>query len=238
MKKKNYIFQFKQFSVIHEKSAMKVGVDAVLLGSWIDLTDNQRVLDVGTGCGVIALMATQKNNTAFIDAIEIDKNAFIEASQNFANSLWNNRLNAINIDFLEFNSENLYDHIISNPPFFSNSLQSTCQERNLARHTDTLPLKKLIKKSASLLKKDGKFSVILPFSEKNSFIEDCLAQNLFLSRQLKVHTDEKSDAKRILLEFSTKKSDIISQELFIYKADRSDYTSEYKKLTQDFYLNF
>ncbi len=132
-------FQFKQFELFDDRSTMKIGTDAVLLGAWSNVENASRILDVGTGSGIIALMLAQRSNT-LVDAIEIDKNSARQAVDNFKLSVWENKLQVYNTSFQTFAASNTstYDLIVSNPPFFADALKSDKSHRNLARHTDTL----------------------------------------------------------------------------------------------------
>ncbi len=162
---RNNWFEFKQFRIEQQKAAMKVGTDGVLLGAWTPIVDAQRILDVGTGTGLIALMLAQRSN-ARIDAVEIDKLASEEAEFNFAQSPWNDRLNVFNTNFQVF--VNLpfvpYDLIVSNPPFFINSLKTKCAALSVARHDEMLSFDQLITGAKRLLSNTGRFCVIIPFA--------------------------------------------------------------------------
>jgi tRNA1Val (adenine37-N6)-methyltransferase len=152
-------FRFKQFSVDDSKCAMKVGTDAVLLGAWADVTCAETILDIGTGCGLIALMAAQRSN-AHITAIDIDESTTLQSKENFLSSPWHDRLEAIHIE--QFQPDYLFDLIICNPPFFKNALKTPFHERNLARHNDSLSFESLVSHVNILLSENGKFFFILP----------------------------------------------------------------------------
>ena len=139
------IFQFKKFSVKQDNSSMKVGTDAVLLGCWTQLRQiDKQLLEVGTGCGVISLIIAQRYNFVNIDAIDIDKASILDAKDNFNYSPWNNRLSAINDSLQTYNPDKQYDIIVSNPPYFNNSLQCPNNQRSVARHTNTLSYNDLL----------------------------------------------------------------------------------------------
>ena len=146
----NNFFQFKQFRIIQEKAAMKVGIDGVLLGSWARLNEANHLLDVGTGTGLVALMAAQRSE-AFIDAVELEIDAAAEANMNFQNSKWASRIRLSVGAFQNFEADKKYDHIISNPPFFENSPKSNDLKRTQARHSESLCLKELLGKAELLL---------------------------------------------------------------------------------------
>ncbi len=228
-------FIFKQFTVHQDQTAMKVGTDAVLLGAWAEVKKASTILDVGTGTGILSLMAAQRNPNASITAIEIEKNAFKQASYNFQNATWASRLNLHHISFQNFTSHELFDCIISNPPFFDNQHFSIDETRTLARHTTHLSYETLIQKTASLLKPSGQFHVILPFQSENHLIDLAQKVNLFPTQILRVRGNVKSPLKRSLLTFCFSKKTIQEDELTI-ELSRHHYTEEYIRLTKDFYL--
>lgn len=236
MQKKNS-FQFKNFSITQENTAMKVGTDGVLLGAWSKAKEGN-VLDIGTGTGLIALMLAQRTKTALIDTIEIDEAASKEAQKNFNNSAWKARLTSINSSLQNYQPQKKYDLIISNPPFFIDATKAPDFNRNNARHTDTLSFEELIKAAKLLLTDDGILSLILPTNEANLFIELTHNSTLFLKRKCLVKPNPNKAAKRILMEFSFSKTEIIEDELTIETETRHQYTNEYKTLTKDFYLKF
>jgi len=232
----NNYFQFKQFKIIQEKSAMKVGTDGVLLGAWLEVLNSKNILDVGSGTGLIALMLAQKSN-AQIEAVEINKDAFSEAKQNIINSKWTRRINIFNISFQEFcKSNKKFDLIVSNPPFFINSLQSEKTDRTIARHNKELSHTDLLSGVNSILTKNGKLCLILPYSQADSFLNLAKNYNLFCTRKTTVKPTQYKDANRVLLELERKKQDINEEILIIEDKGRHQYSDEYIKLTEDFYL--
>jgi tRNA1Val (adenine37-N6)-methyltransferase len=228
-------FKFKKFEVSQDKSAMKIGTDGVLLGSWSDLENSRNILDIGCGTGLICLMAAQRNPSSIIKGIELEINAFKQATENCKKSKWNNRISIIHSSLQAFNSSSKFDLIISNPPFFSGSTESKYSERNLARNTHTLSFKYLIEKSKALMNKNGKFVVIIPFESKNKFRDLANNNNLFLNKICFIKGNISSPIKRIMMEFSFTKSELIKEELTI-EVDRHQYTKEYISLCKDFYL--
>lgn len=218
---------------------MKVGTDAVMLGAWADLTGVTSVLDVGTGCGILALMAAQRSD-AQITAIDVHAGAIRQAELNFANSPWYERLNAEASDFnhhMERAGIN-YDYIISNPPFFINSLKTPSFSRNLARHSDdSLPVELLIAGASRLLQQAGRFGIVFPALQAHSFISKASENGLILKRRIDVKPFPHSEANRVLLEFSFSSQPVESNELVI-REHPGLYTLEYRNLTTDFYLNF
>lgn len=228
-------FKFKQFEVAQDKSAMKIGTDGVLLGSWSDLENSRNILDIGCGTGLICLMAAQRNPLSFIKGIELEVNAFKQATENCKKSKWSNRISIIHSSLQSFNSSLKFDLIISNPPFFSGSTESEDSERNLARNTHKLPFKYLIEKSKALLDKNGKFIVIIPFASKTKFCDLADNNNLFLNKICFIKGNISSPIKRIMMEFSFANSKLIKEELTI-EVERHQYTKEYISLCKDFYL--
>lgn len=234
----NDYFKFKQFVIHQEKCAMKVGTDGVLLGAWTDCTNAHNVLDIGTGTGLIALMIAQGSN-AKIDAVEIDDEACKQAKENVINSPWKDQVQIINKSFQEFESiNNKYDLIVSNPPYFQNSLYASNEKRTDARHNSNLELDDLISGALKLLSEKGKLSIILPYLEGTMFILKAAENGLYCVRQTKVLPKPDKEPKRLLLEFMKEKMPLVEQELIIELNKRHEYSDAYKNLTKDFYLAF
>lgn len=236
---RNSYFQFKQFKIIQEKAAMKVGTDGVLLGAWVDVQNEKNILDIGTGTGVMALMMAQRT-TAKITGIEIEKNAAEEAAKNAKHSPWNNRVYIENISFQQFAkvTSKTFDLIISNPPFFINDQKSKDNNLAIAKHNDLLPLPDLITGSKKLLDEKGKLAVILPVIPAQRFIELANQNGLFLNRLTMVRPNSQKKVHRYLMEFSKNKITGETDKLAIHEDDSSDFTQKYKSLTSKFYLNF
>lgn len=228
-------FTFKQFDVYQDQTAMKVGTDAVLLGAWADIEKASTVLDIGTGTGIISLMVAQRNPNTSITAIEIEENAFKQASYNFQISKWNSRLKIYHTSLQSFQSSELFDAIISNPPFFNDYYFSIDNKRTLARHTTHLSYKTLIQKTASLLKKSGQFHVVIPFQSESNFIEQAQKFMLFPTKILRVRGNKQTPLKRSLITFCFFSKAIQEKELTI-EISRHHYTEEYINLTREFYL--
>ena len=236
---RNNYFQFKQFKIIQEKSAMKVGTDGALLGAWVNVAETRNILDVGAGTGLIALMLAQRS-TAKVVGIEIEQNAAEEAGENVRSSPWEERVSIENVAFQDFkNSCNKkFDLIVSNPPFFSNSYKNEMKNRAIARHNDLLPFSELISGALNLLKEKGRLAVILPNIPGNEFIELAKQKGLFLARLTEVKPNAIKGSNRFLMEFTTENRIPVINNLEIYLEDGSDYTDSYKELTRDFYLKF
>lgn len=233
---KNNYFEFKQFKVIHEKSAMKVGIDGVLLGAWSNFDNCQRILDIGTGTGLLSLMAAQRSK-AIIDAVEIDSDAAMEAELNFSNSGWSERLNVSKMSFQDFETDKRYDHIISNPPFFENSLKPNDEKRLKARHTDSLSLDELLAKAKQYLRDDGSISLILPADKDDQLAKMVEMKGLFVKRKCFVHPFISKKPNRILIELLTMPCESSTNKIIIRNEETHLYSEEYKSLTTDFYLS-
>jgi tRNA1Val (adenine37-N6)-methyltransferase len=235
------IFYFKQFSVKQEKSGLKIGTDAVILGALSEVNpDVELILDVGTGTGVIALMMAQKKNcTTTIIGIEINKSAAQEATSNFLNSKWNHNLTCLNISFQEF-SKHYYkniDLIISNPPYFNNSLKSKSAEKRTAKHTDELNFYELIENSSKLLSPAGELHVIIPANEFEHFCSIANKNRLFVKKVVWIKSTELSKIMRAVIFFSFVDSIKTEHTIVVRKLEDNNYTDQYKILTKDYYLN-
>jgi len=230
----NPYFRFKQFTVYHDLCAMKVGTDGVLLGAWADCKQAKTILDVGTGSGLIALMLAQRSE-AKVYSIDIDENACKQAKINFDNSPFFNRLTIEKCAFQLWNPPLHFDLIVSNPPYFSDSLKSPDSGRNFARHNDSLFFSELIKKSISILNPGGKLAVILPLSGFDGFQSLAMENHLFLCRKTFVSSLAHKPPKRILLEYSNKEMECKENLLVIEKSPKI-YSEEYIGLIGGFYL--
>lgn len=231
-------FDCKQFSVQQEKSAMKIGTDSILLGSWATGTNPSMVLDIGTGTGILALMMAQKFSGSKTMAVEIDENPFEEAKLNFKNSPWSDRIEAVHSSIQDFakTSDDLYDLIICNPPFFSGGTLSENSERATVRHTVKLAHGDLLRTTRSLLSKEGVFCLITPLIEGLRFEEMAKTYNYNLREKVEVSSFRDQPAERLLLKFSKSEcQEPQSSKLHIYEKV-GEYSDEYKDLTKDYYL--
>jgi len=237
----NDFFKFKQFTIRQNACPMKVGTDGVLLGAWVNVEETTlRILDVGTGTALIAIMLAQRSPLAQIDAVEVDEAAAAQAKQNAESSPWASRLNIVHQNFNDFarNSTSRYDLIVSNPPYFKQSLASPDKGRTTARHTEKLLHEELISGSLNLLAEQGKLAVVMPCVEGNIFIALAEKAGLYCHRKLNVSTKKDRPVKRLLMEFSRSKEKLEEQNLYIENSDPSSFTAEYQALTKDFYLKF
>lgn len=214
---------------------MKVGTDGVLLGAWCDVDNASRVLDVGTGCGLMALMVAQRNSQAVIQGIDIDVNAIDEARFNFNASPWGGRLSAELADFNIY-SAGCYDLIVSNPPFFTNGVLPPSDGRTHARHTTTLTYESLLGRCRKLLAPGGRIAIVTPADVELAVRRCVVEQGLGLRRFTRVVPVDGAPVKRLLWELVVGDSVTTVSTLTISHKDRS-YTDEYRELTCDFYLD-
>lgn len=220
---------------------MKVGTDAVLLGAWASAADATKILDIGCGCGIIALMLAQRSEKAFVYAIDIDKPSVCQAAENIRNSPWPDRLKAEAASLQDFtvNTALRFDLIVSNPPFFNRSLPAPDCRRNQARHTGSLTHDELIRSASSLLLNSGRIALVLPLSEAEYCIKTAQDHDLHLHRKTLVFPKPHSAAKRVLLEFTRQKPlNLYCSELTIETELRHDYSPDFIDLLKDFYLKF
>ena len=244
-------FRFKQFTVWHDRCAMKVGTDGVLLGAWAPanpFTPNPltRILDIGTGSGLIALMLAQRFPEASIDAIDIDEAAVEQARENFAVSPWTDRLHAFHARLQDWQNHPLqitnykYDLIVSNPPYFQNSLKNPDKGRQTARHTDTLSYAELLRHSARLLTEKGLLALVLPAEAEQEVRGLAAAELLSLTRITRVYSKESKPARRVLLEFeksTSRDTDIsMTEDSLVLENEIGGRSAAYQELTKDFYL--
>jgi tRNA1Val (adenine37-N6)-methyltransferase len=231
-------FEFKEFKIYQDKSLMKIGTDGVLLGAWANIHQTQRALDIGAGTGVIAIMLAQRKQDLQVDAVEIDEASFLQCRENMEKSPWSERLQVFHQSIQEYSqaTQEKYDLIISNPPFFSGGTLSASNGRNKVRHTVKLPNGELLRAVRKLLLPQGRFSLILPYLEGLRFQELALSYNLHCSRITEVRPKAEKPIERLLLEFAKEEVEMEKKELVIQYEGRNNYTEGYIELTRDFYL--
>lgn len=223
---------------------MKIGTDGVLLGAWCRaLPTDKHLLDIGTGTGVIALQLAQRtiHIQSRVDAVEIDHTAYLKAQENFDRSEWAERLKLHCLalqTFAQNTPPSSFDHIVSNPPYFVDSLTSPDAGRTQARHTRSLSYSELIAACNTLLKPDGRISLILPAAEGEIMTGIALRGGFHLSRRTEVWSTPRSGPKRLLLEFSRHECVTETSSLVIEDAGPGSFSEEYRALTRDFYLYF
>ncbi|MCU0461529.1 MAG: methyltransferase [Bacteroidales bacterium] len=234
----NNYFSFKYFTVYQDQCAFKVGTDGVLLGAAADVSGAKQILDIGTGTGLIALMMAQRSN-AGITAIEPDHDSFIQACSNVNNSKWAPRIRVVNESLQEFDPHEIkFDLIVSNPPFFSDSLRNPDMAKASARHNDTLRNKDLLEGAARLMAEGGRLQVIMPYVEGNILIAEAQEYGLYCNSMLKIKPLPTSEIRRLILTFSKQRQKATERFLTIEHGRRHEFTEEYKNLTKDFYLKF
>jgi tRNA1Val (adenine37-N6)-methyltransferase len=214
---------------------MKVGTDGTLLGAWADVTNAKRILDIGTGTGLIALMLAQRSVNAKIEAIEVDSAAMEDAEENFANSPWSNRLTLHHLRVQDFNPPEKFDLIVSNPPYFIASYKPSDGKRVTARHTESLTFGELINVSRNLLTNDGRLSIVLPAVEGQHFIELAELNGFYCSRKWTFRTRLEKPVERLLLEFTRKRHGCETGEILLYSSGEN-WSEIYITMTREFYL--
>jgi tRNA1Val (adenine37-N6)-methyltransferase len=218
---------------------MKIGTDGILLGAWCSIKeDSNKILDIGSGTGVVSLMLAQRSNALIIDSVEVENNAYKQTVENFENSDWSDRLFCYHSTFQDFAKElegEKYDLIVSNPPFYTDNFETTNIPRNRARFTSSLSFTELIIGVSKILSKQGKFTTIIPFKEEINFIGIAEEEKIFINKICRVKGNKTSVIKRSLLTFSFYKKKINISSLTIEK-HRHSYTKDYINLTKDFYI--
>lgn len=230
-------FRFREFSVDHSKSTMRVGTDAVVLGAWTEIGQKvNHILEVGTGCGIISLMLAQRSS-AKIDAIDIHKESVEEASANFQSSPWPDRLQAIHSSLKDYadKSKVKYDLIVSNPPFFQNSYLPADEKLTISKHLTTIDFKGFLKDTFRLLGPKGMLSVILPYQERKVFIENAEAAGYSISKKLRIFPREGKDPNRTIHIYSKENQDRVYFYNIALRNPDGQFSDEYKILTQEFH---
>ena len=235
----NNYFKFKQFAVHQEHAPFKVTTDSVLLGAWARLEGAKRILDIGTGTGILALMAAQRTD-ADIVAIEPEPGSYMQAGLNIADSKWHGRITLINIDLQSYfpGDDLLFDAIITNPPFFINSLLNPDGAKARARHSRTLGHRELLEAVLRLMAPSGSLHLVLPVNEAGRLIEMAAPTGLYCQRRLWVKPTPLTPSSRALMTLGRSKSKIEESTIVIEKGGRHNFSDEYVSLTKDFYLKF
>lgn len=232
------IFKFKQFIIRQDKAAFKVGTDGVLLGASADIAGVARILDIGTGTGLIALMMAQRCD-AMITAIEPDNESYLQACENVFNSLWNNRIRVVNCSLQDFEpGDEKFDLIVTNPPFFIDSLRNPDPAGSMARHNVTIGHSDIIDAALRLMNDKGRMELIMPYPEGSLFIALSAEKGLFCNRIIKVRPLPSAPVKRLIMSLSRNRELVSERFLTIEKGKRHEYSDDYIDLTRDFYLRF
>jgi tRNA1Val (adenine37-N6)-methyltransferase len=235
----NNYFTFKKFTIVQEKSLFKVGTDGVLLGACADLSGAKRILDVGTGTGLIALMAAQRSEASIV-ALEPDPGSFNEASSNVSNSEWTKRITLINSGFQNYSSEQpeSFDVVLSNPPYFRDSLLNPDDSKSSTRHTYSLGPEEILQGAMKLLTPVGSLQLILPYTEGTLFIAEASWYGFYCNRIIRVRSVPTGNVKRLILKLERTRKQVSEKFLTIGTGIRHQFTEEYKEFTKDFYLRF
>ena len=234
----NNYFNFKQFTIYQDKSAFKVGTDGVLLGAYTDVTGVNRILDIGSGTGLISIMLAQRCE-AEITAIEPDDESYIQTCENVSRCDWHERIKVEHTDLQNLNQvQGKFDLIVTNPPFFSDSLKSPDLRKSFARHTDSLTSDGILEGVSKLLEDEGRLQLILPYVEGNVFIAEANKYGLYCNNILKIKPLPSSEIRRLILTFSKNQIKPAESFLTIEHGRRHEFTEEYKNLTKEFYLKF
>ena len=228
-------FKFKHFEIHQDRCAMKVGTDGVLLGAWA--LGGKRILDIGSGTGLISLMTAQRYPEAQVVGIDLDAEACAEARENVAASPFADRVNIVDCRLQDYESVEKFDAIVSNPPFFLNSLKNPDSKRSMARHADSLPFRELFRGVKLLLSDDGVFSAIVPVEVLEAFASEGYMHGFYLLRQCGIKTVERKQPKRYLLTFAKHRSmemDDMVETMMDSEGNRSEW---YAKITEEFYVS-
>lgn len=236
MARQSKTFRFKQFAIEQDQCAMKIGTDGVLLGAWIDVEGAQRILDIGTGTGLIALMAAQRNASAHVVAVELDVAAASQAAANAASSPFADRIIVSQCAIQDYTSDHLFDVIVSNPPFYTAHVKSPDAQRALARHEDSLTAAELFRAAERLLARAGVFSLIWPAEGESMLCAIAHEFGLHCIRSWKVYPNSQKSAHRVLLSFSRQPAPCDEGELTLEGEERGIYTEPYRALVRLFYL--
>lgn len=234
---RNNYFRFKQFTIIQEKSAMKVGVDSVLLGAWAPLTNPSRILDIGTGTGLLALMMAQRSPQSLIDAVEIDRDAFEEACYNVQQSKWADRITVIHKSFQQFAEEctEKYDFIICNPPYFKNTNGIKNDSRVKARDNESLSLADLFRGVKKILSVDGYFCLIYPIEDYPEMEKNAANCELFVNKKLLIRSKCVAKHIRVAMCFANTFKDFFVDEMVLHGDVRGKYSDKYMNLVSEFH---
>lgn len=234
----NNYFRFKQFTIIQERSAFRIGTDGVLLGAFAEVNGRRKILDAGTGTGLIALMLAQRSDAEIV-AIEPDGGSFTEASENVLHSKWAGRIQVRNCRLQDYEPEGgKFDLIVTNPPYFIHSLKNPDPVRAETRHNHNLSHKDILEGTGRLLHEDGALQLILPYPEGTVFVAEAQAHGFFCNHILKIKPAPAAGIKRLILTLSRKREKAREQFLTIETGKRHHFTDEYVNLTRDFYPGF
>ena len=238
---RNSYFQFKQFTVQQHRCAMKVCTDACVFGAWAGILNAKRILDIGTGTGLLSLMAAQRNHAACIDAVEIDPEAAAQALENIKSSPFAERIEGHRTPIQDFNPLHRYDSILINPPFFQSDLRSPDARVNQAHHAESLTFSELLTAVARLLGVGGTWHVLLPPDESTTLTKMAEVQGWQKEKELTLYHTFDRKPFRVMSTFKgtpARTQNAVSEQLAIFEADGKTHTLAFRELLQEFYLNF
>ncbi len=227
------IFRFKAFDIHQENSALKIGADAMLLGSFVNAHGARTAIDIGAGTGVLSLMLAQQYPNLQIDAVEIDEMSFTDCVKNFNQSNWTDRLNARCMDVLQWNPAKKYELIVSNPPFYTNSLINADERIARTKHAAFLPLKELVSWMCEALHDNGVCWVIWPYASRNEYLEQIDLYGLHLTAEIIINS-KPNKPSRVIYAFA-KKSAIVNSTEFTIRDEKGNYTDAYIERTKHFH---
>lgn len=232
----NTYFQFKKFTIHQSNTPMKVGTDGVLLGAWTDISKRDKILDVGTGTGLLSLILAQRNPKAFITAVEIDRDSYIQAKENIEQSIFKQRIELFHTSFQDYNATDKYDLVICNPPFFKPTYLSGDEKRDVARQRINFEITDFFEFTFNITNEEGEVVVVYPFEQLEYITKTAAAKKFFIKRQCLVKGNHNKPFKRVLLQFSKQEEKVELSELCI-ENERHQYTDEFTELVKGFYLN-
>ena len=236
----NSFFRFKRFSLNQDRCAMKIGTDGALMGAWCTVENATQVLDIGTGTGLIALMVAQRINGAefHITAVEADREASIQAKENIEHAEWSKHIEVVHTMLQDYDTQTKFDLIVTNPPFFTNSLTAPDGKRTMARHTLSLSAHDICNFAARHLTCNGLLSLILPTKEAADFEQTARETGLYLARATSVSFKTQAAPKRIMAEYTLQPKETILRDTLSVSNENGQYTSDFIHLLQPFYLHF
>lgn len=231
------LFEFKQFSLNHGNPGLKISTEACLFGAWASLKARGNCLDIGTGCGLLASMLAQANSACTVKALEIHPEVANVAAQNFNNSPFKERINVIPIDVIEYNPEEKFDFICSNPPFFTNHLAASDEAKHMAIHADHLSPADLAASIDRLLTEEGEFAVLYPADVLALFEQSLQEKGLYINELQHIYSNPNSPVLRVMSSGSREKSPL-KQERINIKTDQGEYSPAFIKLLRPYYIIF
>jgi tRNA1Val (adenine37-N6)-methyltransferase len=235
----NNYFRFKQFIIDQAGAAFKVGTDSVLLGACADLTGASKILEIGAGTALISIMAAQRSEAEIV-TIEPHPESYNQAQKNVLQCKWSKRIKIVKSDFQSFHQDTneKFDLIITNPPWFRDSLKNPDVTKSFIRHSESLSSVDILRGASKLIRPEGSLQLILPYAEGNIFIAEASDYCFFCTRIIKIKAIPTGEIKRLILKFERSKKSLKEKFLTIETGVRHQYTEEYKEVTKDFYLKF